>query len=171
MRVTSLAAACLLVAGCAKEAVEVAVAPPPPQLTRADCYTVVLFDDPQVVEPEADVPTEYRSFLGDWTNGAWDGKWCHDLRISEVRADGTVELYDMHAPYEEWGQPATAFKRTARIDPEGNLRFRYGTESVTYRLVEGELHARRSGRFGDLEAILIDPGLEAQVAVAAADPA
>lgn len=170
MRVTILAAACLFAAGCAKEPVEVAEAPPPPELTRDDCYTVVLFDDPEIVQPGSDVPPEYSGFLGNWTNGAWGGKWCHDLRVSKVTADGTVTLYDMHAPYEPWGQPATAFERKGRIDQEGNLRFRYGTEAVTYKLVEGKLHARRSGRFGDLEAILIDPD-EAPVAVATANPA
>lgn len=155
MRFTGLAAACLVVAGCAKEPVEVAEAPPP-ELTRDDCYTVVLFDDVDIVRPGPDVPAEYHGFVGNWQKGAWDGKWCHDVLISKVGADGSAELFEMHAPYAEWGQPASAFKRKGRFDESGNLRFRYDTEVVTYKLVDGRLHARRSGRFGDLVAVLVN---------------
>ena len=158
MRVTLIAAACLVAAGCAQGPVEVAEAPPPlpPELTRDDCYTVVLFDKVKIVQPGPDVPPEYHAFVGNWQKGAWDGKWCHDLLIHEVRADGSADIFEMHAPYEPWGQPATAFKRTGRIDKEGNLRFRYGTETVSYALVDGQLHARRSGKFGALEAVLVN---------------
>lgn len=161
MRVITIASACLMVAGCAKDKGETVEAPPPaPELTRADCYTVVLFDDPPVVEAEASVPEEHANYLGSWTRGAWDGEWCTELFVTEVRSDGSVELYEMHAPYEEWGQPASAFKRTARIDANGDLRFRYGTESVKYDLIDGKLYAERSGRFGNLEAVLVPPDAE-----------
>lgn len=155
MRFTSLAAVSLVLAGCAQKPEEVAEAPPP-ELTRDDCYTVVLFDDVDIVQPGPEVPAEYHGFVGAWQKGAWDGKWCHDVLISEVRADGSVELFEMHAPYVEWGQPASAFKRRARIDENGNMRFRYGTETISYTLVDGSLHARRSGRFGDLAAVLVN---------------
>ena len=161
MRVMMIAAACIVVAGCAKDEVKTVEAPEPaPELTRADCYTVVLFDDPQVREPDEQVPAEYADYLGSWTRGAWDGEWCHDLLVTEVTADGAVELYEMHAPHAEWGQPASAFKRTARIDKNGDLRFRYGTETVKYDYVDGKLYAERSGRLGELEAVLIGPDAE-----------
>ncbi len=161
MRVTMIAAAGLVLAGCAKdEPVEVVEAPPPPELTRADCYTVVLFDDPPVLEPAETVPAEHRQYLGSWTRGAWDGKWCTELFVTDIGPDGLVELYEMHAPYPDWGQPASAFKRTARIDDEGALRFRYGTESLRYQLVDGTLHAERAGRFGKLQAVLVTPDAE-----------
>lgn len=170
MRVITIAAVGLVLAGCAKdEPIETAEAPPP-ELTRADCYTVVLFDDPPVVQPDEAVPAEHQQFLGSWTRGAWDGKWCTELFVTEVQPGGKVELYEMHAPYPDWGQPASAFKRTARIDDNGDLRFRYGTESVRYRLVEGTLHAERTGRFGALEAVLVAPDAEIPTAVAEAAP-
>lgn len=162
MRLLSLAAVCLLAAGCATDEVEtVEYTAPPPELTRADCYTVVLFDDPPVVKPAEAVPPEHRAYLGSWTNGAWNGQWCTELYVTQVNPDRSVELYEMHAPYEEWGQPASAYRRTARIDEEGKLRFRYGTESVSYELVDGRLHATRQGKFGTLDAVLVSPEREA----------
>ncbi|HUF57474.1 MAG TPA: hypothetical protein VMM55_13035 [Thermohalobaculum sp.] len=168
MRVTMIAAAGLVLAGCAKDEPVEVVEAPPPELTRPDCYTVVLFDDPPVVEPDEAVPEPHREFLGSWTRGAWDGKWCTELFVTEIRPDGLVELYEMHAPYPDWGQPASAFKRTARIDDQGDLRFRYGTESLRYRLLDGTLLAERSGRFGKLEAVLVAPDAELPVETAAA---
>lgn len=160
MRLLSLAAAGAIVAGCATKDVEtVDMTPPAPELTRADCYTVVLFDDPPVIAPDESVPPENSAYLGSWTNGAWNGQWCTELYVTQVNPDRSVELYEMHAPYEEWGQPASAYRRTARIDEQGNLRFRYGTESVSYAMVDGTLHASRSGRFGNLKAVLVNPAI------------
>ena len=171
MRVTMIAAACAVVAGCAKEPEPVQAPEPEPELTRADCYTVVLFDDPQVQEPGENVPPAYAGYLGSWTRGAWDGEWCHELLVTQVSPDGAVELYELHAPYPEWGQPASAFKRTARIDDNGDLRFRYGTESLRYDLVEGKLYAERSGRFGKLEAVLVAPDAEVPAGTATVEAA
>ena len=171
MRVMMIAAACVLVAGCAKEVKTVEAPEPEPELTRADCYTVVLFDDPQVQTPGEKVPEAYAGYLGSWTRGAWDGKWCHELLVTQVTADGQVELYEMHAPYEAWGQPASAFKRTARIDDSGDLRFRYGTESLRYELVGGKLYAERDGRFGKLEAILVGPDVAVPAGTATVETA
>lgn len=154
MRVILLAAATAVVAGCASKKVE--TPPPAPQLTRTDCYTVVLFDDVEIAEPSDAVPAQNRAFLGHWQKGAWAGKWCHDILVSAVHEDGTAEIFDMHAPYDPWNQPATAFKRRARIDDKGTLRFRHGNESRSYRIVDGRLHAKRSGQLGDHEAVLVD---------------
>ncbi|MEL6769140.1 MAG: hypothetical protein AAFP17_18320 [Pseudomonadota bacterium] len=138
----------VLLAGClgAEKPVESAKAPERPiDRTVSDCYTVVLFDDVEVKKPADDVPFTYAAFLGEWTNGAWDGKWCHDLLIYEVSADGRVEMMDMHAPYEPWNQPASAFRRVGRIDKDGVLRFAHGTTQRSYQIVNGRLEGRRSG--------------------------
>lgn len=148
IRLSFMAGLTALLAGClgSGNVVESAKAPERPlDRTVSDCYTVVLFDDVEVEKPADDVPFSYAAFLGKWTNGAWDGKWCHDLLIYEVSADGRVELMDMHAPYEPWSQPASAFKRVGRIDNEGVLRFAHGTTQRSYQLVDGRLEGRRSG--------------------------
>ncbi|MBK0400912.1 hypothetical protein H0I76_17060 [Limibaculum sp. M0105] len=147
----------LLVLGCAEKPKEV-VQKEPEITTRPDCYTVVLFDKHPIVPPVAGVPLEHARFLGQWNRGAWNGEWCHDLRITEVTPDGQVHLVEMHAPYEPWGQPASAFKRTGRIDKDGILTLRYGTESVRYRIENGQLHAQRSGVLGNLVAVLAQEG-------------
>ena len=127
-------------------------------LHRDDCYTVKLFDRHRIVSPGDNVPDEYAAFLGRWTNGAWKGEWCHDLLITEVTADGRVRLVEMHAPHFDWNQPATAFKRTGRINEAGELRFAYGVEDVTYRLAgNGKLMAYRTGVLGQLRAELRRP--------------
>jgi len=147
----------LLLLGCAEKPKEV-VQKEPEITTRPDCYTVVLFDKHPIVPPVEGVPAEYARFLGQWKQGAWNGEWCHDLLITEVMKDGQVRMVDMHAPYEPWGQPASAFQRIGRIDKDGNLNVRYGTESVRYRVEKGQLVAHRSGVHGDLVAVLQQEG-------------
>ncbi|MEM7499336.1 MAG: hypothetical protein AAF371_15265 [Pseudomonadota bacterium] len=154
MGLTALLAGCL---GIGKDTDEVKAPARPLDRTVSECYTVVLFDEFEV-KPAADgVPIGHAAFLGEWTNGAWDGKWCHDLIVSEVTPDGRVELMDMHAPYEPWNQPASAFRRVGRIDNDGVLRFAHGTTQRSYRIVDGRLEARRSGSGGEYVAQLKRP--------------
>jgi len=153
-----MVAAGLALLGCAGKPKEVAQTAAPEITIRPDCYTVVLFDKHPIVPPEAGVAPEHARFLGQWKQGAWNGEWCHDLLITEVRKDGEVRMVDMHAPYEPWGQPATAFQRIGRIDKDGNLIVRYGTESVRYRIEQGRLVAQRSGVHGNLVAVLQQDG-------------
>lgn len=152
MRILLLVTACVLVSGCMGNKKQVQVAAPQPieTIVNSDCYTVDLFTDAKIQTPDDDVPEPYRRFLGEWGGGAWDDIWCHDLRVTDVHADGRVELVDMHAPHEEWNYPATAFSRTARIDGDGNLRFAYGTERHSYRIENGKLVGHRSGAYGNL---------------------
>jgi hypothetical protein len=113
--------------------------------TRNDrCYTVDLFSKAVVVPPSRDVPSEWRGFSGRWGGGAWAGEWCHDLYVLEIRPDGTATVVDTHAPLPEWGKAATAFRRTARIYPDGRLRMQYGNTRVEYWLeADGVLHGQR----------------------------
>lgn len=105
----------------------------PYQVTRNDsCYTVDLFSAAVVVPPSRDVPESWRGFSGRWGGGAWAGEWCHDLYVLEIRPDGTVIVVDTHAPLPSWGKAATAFRRTAQIDPDGRLRMQYGNTRVEY---------------------------------------
>lgn len=157
LRHTLIVAAGLVLLGCAEKPKEVAQTAPQIQ-TRPDCYTVVLFDKHPIVPPEAGVPPEYAQYLGQWKQGAWNGEWCHDLLVTEVKKDGEVRLVEMHAPYEPWGQPASAFKRVGRIDKDGQLILRYGTESIRYRLEGGRMIAERSGIHGNLVAMLQQDG-------------
>jgi hypothetical protein len=155
-------AALMGLAACASEAPERAAAPEPdPKLTRAECYTVVLFD-PVTVKPAAkDVPAEHAAFLGEWRYGAWDGEWCHDLVVTEITPGGDVHLMDMHAPHEPWGKPATAFARKGRITNDGLLVFRHGVTQRSYRLVDGRLHAHRETLDQDRQAVLERPEVAA----------
>lgn len=151
---------CMLVAGClGLGKTEKAEAPPAVPLNDDGCYTVDLFTKVSVEKPASDVPGEYRDFLGPWGGGAWNDVWCHELLISKVEKDGRVEFVDMHAPYEPWAQPATAFRRVGRIDDKGNLRFAYGTERITYRIENGKLIGHRSGILGNLDVALKRKGV------------
>ncbi|MEL6264526.1 MAG: hypothetical protein AAFR52_02600 [Pseudomonadota bacterium] len=140
------AAAALAACSLTNEKPPVTAAPEvEPDLTRSDCYTVVLYDGFDIAPAPAQIAPEHAAFLGEWRFGAWDGEWCHDLIVTEIAADGQVTLMDLHAPHEPWGQPASAFKRTARIDPEGVLRFRHGVTNRAYRLdPRGRLVAERT---------------------------
>ena len=115
------------------------------------CYTVDLFD-PYIIEyPGSEVPEDYRKFLGVWKNGAWGGLWCHDLYITRVDADGSVELLDAHGPYAAYEAEATVFKRKAQIK-DGVLSFMsYGRAPVNYRLVGEYLLGERRDVMGTFE--------------------
>jgi hypothetical protein len=155
MRSILLLVACVFVSGCLgfgkKEKVEPVAAAP---VTTNECYTVDLFTKVNVEQPAADVPDQFRQFLGSWGGGAWNEVWCHELLISKIEKDGRVEFVDMHAPYEPWAQPATAFRRVGRIDDKGALRFAYGTERISYRIENGKLIGDRSGTLGNLHVEL-----------------
>lgn len=169
MRILLLGAVSILLAGClqlkgndstqtrvektAPKAKVVQVASPG-TTDGSDCYTVDLFTPEKVRKPAKDVPEEYRKFLGRWTGGAWNNVWCHDLLVYDVHADGRADLVEMHAPYEPWNQPATAFNRVARIDKDGNLRFSQGVERTTYRIENGYLVGTRAGLYGNLKITL-----------------
>ncbi|MEM6974224.1 MAG: hypothetical protein AAF577_15605 [Pseudomonadota bacterium] len=152
-----------MLAGCMGSKQEVAEAQPapPPDLTRSDCYTVTLFDGFDIKPPPEGTPVAHAAFLGEWRFGAWDGKWCHDLLVTEILDDGTVILMDKHAPYVPWGQPATAFERKGRIDQNGVLRFRHGTTQRSYRLDadSGRLVGMREDVNGALTAELRRSGV------------
>jgi hypothetical protein len=128
-------------------------------VVTSDCYTVVLFTKAKVAKPDPAVPAEYNAFLGEWGAGAWNDVWCHDLMVTNVYADGRADVFEMHAPYAPWGQPATAYRRAARFDDKGRLRFAYGTETISYELVNGRLEATRAGKHGNLKATLVRRGM------------
>ncbi|MHA1528423.1 MAG: hypothetical protein ACTSVG_05350 [Alphaproteobacteria bacterium] len=126
---------------------------------NSDCYTVDLFTRVKIQKPAANVPEAHRQFLGSWGAGAWNDVWCHDLLVTEIHADGRVDLIEMLAPHAAWNYPATAFNRTARIDGNGNLRFAYGTERLSYRIENGKLIGERSGIYGDFRIVLVRRGV------------
>jgi len=135
LRLTILAAF-LAISACSTQS---RPAPVAAKLNHADnlilgCYTVDLFDPYKIKYPGADVPREIAKFLGVWKDAGWNGKWCHDLYITEVEADGTVTLLDAYGPNLGQGMEATVFKRTAKIK-DGVLSFRaVGHAPVSYEV-------------------------------------
>ncbi|MEM9737342.1 MAG: hypothetical protein AAF908_12180, partial [Pseudomonadota bacterium] len=141
---------CLAALGCT-HAPEKAKGPTEPDYTsfvNADCYTVDLFDRFELVPPGQSVPAEWRGYVGEWGNGAWNGKWCHDLTILSVSADGEVDLLDMHAPQYDRNISASVYRRKGFIDRNGHLRFTYLGETHVYRLDGRYLVGERQGDIG-----------------------
>ena len=127
----------LTVAGCMqpqKKPVAAAPADLSDQLS-VGCYTVDLFDPYKINYPKGPVPPEFVKFLGVWKDGAWDGKWCHDLYITDVTADGKVTLLSAYGPNTARKWEAQIYKRTGQIK-DGVLSFDgvLGAKK-TYRLV------------------------------------
>ncbi|MFK7941690.1 MAG: hypothetical protein AB8B85_02070 [Paracoccaceae bacterium] len=115
------------------------------------CYTVDLFDPYRLEYPEAGVSPKDLGFLGVWQNGAWDGDWCHDLYITRVSADGSVELLDAYGPSARFGHEATVYRRKGRIS-DGVLTFiSHKQTPVSYRLVGDYLVGQRKGLFGVID--------------------
>jgi hypothetical protein len=140
----------LAIAGCAEQKqaqVEVDIS----KRLSPGCYTVDLFDPYEIKTPTPDVPPEVSAFLGVWKNGAWGGKWCHDLYITEAHPDGRVVLLDAHGPYLEANIMPTVFKRKGRVE-DGVLKFtsQHGSP-VEYRIVGEYLVGERRGTLGTFE--------------------
>lgn len=115
------------------------------------CYTVDLFDPYRIEYPAAGVSPADAKFLGVWKDAAWNGNWCHDLYITEVRADGSVTLLDAYGPNTQRGWEAQVFKRNARI-VDGALTFTtIGRAEVTYRLQGDFLVGKRTDFLGTQE--------------------
>lgn len=137
--ILTFAALGVALAGCAPKRVAT-VGPTPYDLTvDAGCYTVDLFTPSAVTTPTSDVPTEWHGYLGKWGGGAWEGKWCHDLYVLSISAEGQVDVISAHAPFPEWGLEATAFRRQGFIDEDGRMTVRYKDIVVEYRLEKGNL--------------------------------
>jgi hypothetical protein len=151
MRNFLLVTVSVVLSGCLGIGQQAKVAPPvEAPVVASGCYTVDLFTKVKVEKSTPDVPEANRQFLGEWGGGAWNDVWCNGILVNKVYADGRADLVEMHAPYPPWNQPATAFRRTARIDDKGNLRFAYGTERLSYRIEDGKLVGNRSGMLGNL---------------------
>lgn len=119
------------------------------------CQSVVLFSQRPIQKPAKDVPQKWSRYLGQWGNGAWDGVVCHDLRVTDVRADGTAEVVSMHAPYEPWGQYATAYTRAARFVSEDKLLVNSGGSERLYWIDQnGLMRAVRRNPAGYVTATL-----------------
>ncbi|MEM9146704.1 MAG: hypothetical protein AAGC57_10930 [Pseudomonadota bacterium] len=150
----------LCMAACAPMSEKKAEVPPGfDHLRQPGCYTVDLFKEVPINQPAPEVPAEHAAFLGEWGNGVWNGKWCHDLLIHTIHADGRVELLDMHAPTNVYGQPATIFKRIGQIREDGALHFAHGVTTRSYRIIDGLMHGTRDGSLGTLEIVLSKKGV------------
>lgn len=144
-----------VVAACTSSKQEVAGPTPYERTVVNDCYTVDLFTVAKVEAPGKDVPAEWAGFSGKWGSAAWDGKWCHDLHILKIAASGEVDLMDLHAPYDPWAKPATAFRRKGRMTKEGRLRVTYGAVVVEYWLENGRLYGLRKEGTAELRIAML----------------
>lgn len=151
------AAAGAAIAGCTpvKKTTAVAAAPDLSDQLSVGCYTVDLFDPYRIEYPKAGVSPENAKFLGVWKDGAWDGKWCHDLYITDVRADGTVTVLDAYGPNKARNWEAQVYKRTGRI-VDGVLTFNgvLGAQ-LEYRLVGNRFLVGKRSDFVAKETITL----------------
>ncbi|WP_285670052.1 hypothetical protein [Paralimibaculum aggregatum] len=143
-----------------EEAPPLAATPDTISLREPGCYTVDLFREVKINRTKG-LPKKYAAFLGEWGNGVWNGKWCHDLLIHTVTADGTVELLDMHAPSEHYRQPASIFKRKGQIRDDGVLYFAHGLTTRQYKIgKDGFLYGYAEGQpWGDARIVMSRKGV------------
>ena len=154
-------AAILALQGCAEEAPPPAPAPDLSHLQETGCYTVDLFDEPEIAPAPAQIAPDRAAWLGHWGGGVWNGTWCHEMVVTRIDPTGLATLLDMHAPSEQYGQPATVFRRKARFFEDGSLRFVHGTVVRRYVMRDGRLVGTRQGDgFGRMEVVLTRPEVD-----------
>ncbi|MEM8790925.1 MAG: hypothetical protein AAGE80_04860 [Pseudomonadota bacterium] len=148
-----IAALCVVATACGSDNRQAApqpeVLPTYASLRNSDCYTVDLFDPVKYSPPGPEVPAQYQAFYGAWVGGAWNGKWCHDLIVYEIKPNGEVKVLSMHAPNSSIDHPPTVFKRRAVIDINNTLRFTNGANRHVYQLDRHFLVGKRTGPAGD----------------------
>lgn len=144
--------AAITVAGCGGSDSKDEVAVDAPALSPG-CYTVDLFDPFTIKAPPPEIAEEADDFLGVWMNGAWDGKWCHDLYVTSVNADGSVEVLDAYGPYVPAGVEATVFRREGHLK-DGVLTLHSQGATVTYHRDGAYLVGTRKGAYGDFDIIM-----------------
>ena len=146
-RILALLALGMLAACAPKKQAAVKTADLTDQLSPG-CYTVDLFDPYRLEYPEPGVTAEQRKFLGVWQNGSWNDEWCHDLYVTKISADGTVEVLDAYGPYPRFKYEASVYKRVGKIE-NGVLTFiSHADAPVSYRLVGDFLVGTRQDIFG-----------------------
>ncbi|MEM7212821.1 MAG: hypothetical protein AAF479_13165 [Pseudomonadota bacterium] len=161
----------LVIAGCMPQKARKAVTGDPHAKNLSPgCYTVDLFDPYFIQYPDESVPTEVRQYLGVWRQGAWGGKWCHDLYVTAAYADGTVDVLDLYGPLPGTPVEATVFKRKGRV-VNGELQLSsIGFATTTYRR-EGEyLLGLRDGVHGKFDVTMVREERLAEVPIPPVNP-
>jgi hypothetical protein len=138
----------LVLAACENKTAKVGPTPYDKTVVN-DCYTVDLFTVATVEPPASDVPGEWSGYSGKWGSAAWEGKWCHDLYVLKIAPTGEVDVMSLHAPYEPWGKPATAFRRKGFMTKDGRLRVPSAGVLTEYWLQDGKLYGLRKEGNGE----------------------
>lgn len=55
-----------------------------------------------IKQPAQNVDVDTASFLGKWGDGAWDKHMCHELVVSSIDADGTVDVHYSWGSFPPW---------------------------------------------------------------------
>ena len=160
----------LAIAGCVPMKAKKPAGDPHAKNLVPGCYTVDLFDPYVLQYPSDSVPAANREFLGVWRQGAWGGDWCHDLYVTAVYPDGTVDVLDLYGPKRDSGIEATVFKRRGFIE-DGALKLSsIGYATVTYRREGKYLLGSRDGIHGEYSATMIREEKVAQVPIPPVNP-
>ncbi len=90
-----------------------------PQPGRVFCDQSVTY---RIAEPAA-VPVPYRSFLGAWSDAAWDANTCAALIVENIDPDGTASIVYAYGPLGSSARAAGGTLHGTGIIRDGELRF------------------------------------------------
>ncbi|MEM9060297.1 MAG: hypothetical protein AAGD13_07510 [Pseudomonadota bacterium] len=135
-----------------------------------NCYTVDLFDPYFLQYPDEKVSAEAREFLGVWRQGAWGGDWCHDLYVTAVYPDGSVDVLDLYGPLYDANIEATVFKRKGQIRDGQLIISSIGFAQAIYRREGRYLLGKRSGIHGDFNITMVREERVAEVPIPPRNP-
>jgi hypothetical protein len=91
--------------------------------------------DYRLTVPGNDVPKEYKSLVGVWGNGKWDGRLCNTLVVETIDAKGNAAVIYSHGANADWGirKPKYIRVKGKMKGDRLQLRFAHGTKAA-YRL-------------------------------------
>jgi hypothetical protein len=75
------------------------------------------------VADRTNVPTDFRRFLGVWSDAAWDARTCAALIVENVRPDGTAAIVYVYGPLGDTSPVPGGILHGTGIIRDGELRF------------------------------------------------
>ena len=113
-----------------------AEAPPGPSETREFCGQSVSY----AVASRDSIPSNYRGFIGIWSDASWTPQLCAALIVENAQPDGTASILYIFGPMSSNARTAGGILRGTGVIRDGELRFQNSDGSqFAFRPLYGDL--------------------------------
>jgi hypothetical protein len=119
------------------------------RVARAEECKTPLPTDYRLTVPGDDVPEEYRSLVGVWGDGKWDGRLCTTLVVEAIDAKGIAAVIYSFGAHAGWGIRKPGYHRVKGEMKSNELHLKFSRDRrVTYRLDGNRLKGKYFSKQG-----------------------